>query len=110
MAAGAAQTHSQENDRYQLRGEGLGRSHSDLRPAAGVDGCVHQLCHCAAHDIGYSQTPHAAGLGLLQGHQGVGRLPRLSDAQEQRLGPELKMLELGGHLHIDRQARTRAKR
>ena len=60
-----------------LRGEGLGGSHTDLRACMGVDTCIGDPRDGGADNVADAQDDGAFFLGQLDGGQGVGSLTRL---------------------------------
>jgi hypothetical protein len=105
VAAGERQGEQAQGD--ELGGECLGGGHADLGAGAGHDGHVGFAHQRAFRHVAHAQAAEITH--LLRGAQrgeGVGRLARLGDGDEKRIGRNnhLAVAELAGHLHAARYA------
>ena len=85
LAAQLAQLERQQKQRGELRGEGLGRGHADLRAGVGVDGAVRLARHHGAHHVADGHGLRAQRFHLALRGQGVGGLAGLGDQQAERV-------------------------
>mmetsp|Transcript_35379 Transcript_35379/g.88069 ORF Transcript_35379/g.88069 Transcript_35379/m.88069 type:complete len:317 (+) Transcript_35379:1089-2039(+) len=90
-----------------LRGEGFGRGDADLRPGVQVDSPVRLARDRGADLVAHADAEALVLLGELQRGEGVRRLPRLRDCDEDILLEENRVAvsELGAVLDLDRDAR-----
>ena len=80
---GLGQMEGEEHEGHQLRGEGLGGGHADLRAGVGVDQVVRLPHQAAAEDIADGQHRTSLLFGHADGCEGVGRLPGLRHGGDQ---------------------------
>ena len=95
--------HGQDGD---LIGERLGAGHADLRTGMQIDAAVGLAGNAAADDVAQSQSRMALALRLAQRRQGVGRLARLRDGDDDGVAIDgrIAIAELAGVLDLDRDA------
>ena len=70
-------------DDGELRGEGFGRRHADLRPGVHIDASVAFASDRAGNVVADPERPMPLALALAQGRQRVGRLPALADHKDE---------------------------
>ena len=104
--ASASQS-AEQIDRGDLAGEGLRGGDPDLEPGAGEEHRVGVAGRLAAHHVGDRENVGAALAGQPHRRQGVGRLARLGDADDEIVGADdrIAVAVLGGDVHLDRHPR-----
>ena len=92
--------------RRDLREEGLGGGHADLRAGVGVEHRVGFARDLGTVGITHRQHPRSLGLGVAHGLQGVGGLTGLGDGDDEGLLVQhrVAVAELGCDLDLHRDA------
>ncbi len=100
-----AEIEGQQGQHGHLRRERLGAGDADLGAGVEVDAAVGLAGDRAADGVDDRQGRVAAPLGLAQRAQGVGRLARLAEDEDQRAVVERRVAvaELAGVFDLDRQ-------
>jgi hypothetical protein len=107
QAAMAAEQQRQQRQHRDLARERLGRGDADLGAGVDVDAAVRLARDRGADDVDDAQRLGATTTRLAHGRQRVDGLARLGDHQHQRalVDDRVAVAELGGVLHLDRDAR-----
>ena len=103
LALGLRQGQRQQEQARQLRGEGLGRGHTNFHACAGDVAQLALAHHGTGGYVADGQgVVHAQALGMAQGCQCVGCLAGLADGDHQRLGigHTGAVAVFAGHFHI----------
>ena len=97
----------EEGEHHELAGEGLGGRHPDLGPGVQVAAEAGLASDGGAHHIDDAHGARSPAASLPQRGQGVRRLSRLADRDDQRALVQHRVLvaELRGVLDLDRNAR-----
>ena len=95
----------EEEERDELRGEGLGGGDADLRAGVGVDRSVGFASDHRADDVADGDGLRALGDHFALGRDGVGGLAGLGDEQAKRggIGDGIAVAVFAGVVDLDRQ-------